>query len=84
MKEINLNYKEIKVWKVEQKLRRGHSVERIAESVEVPIEKVEEITVSYKSKDGTSAESISSTYSITLERVEILQDAYWEEYALTL
>jgi len=43
MKNITLKYKPIKEFLIEKKLDKGHSVERIADSVGIEVEKVEEI-----------------------------------------
>ena len=49
MKNITIKYKPIKEFLIEKKLEKGHSVERIADSVGIEVEKVEDVKESLES-----------------------------------
>jgi len=50
MKNITLKYKPIKEFLIEKKLERGHSVERIVESLGVKLDKVDALSIEFAKK----------------------------------
>jgi len=69
MKNITIKYKPIKEFLIEKKLEKGHSLERIADSVSLKKEKVEEIAVEKLLKKGHSLEKIATDHKIKPSRV---------------